>query len=475
MNRLYAVETMPAATGSRADHRLPLAPQEIVRVAQRIAAGVNAPGVSAATGLVASDERTERWVAAVVKDLQAHRGSSLVIAGESQPPVVHALAHAMNQVLGNVGRTVIYTDPVEAAPIDQLQSLRDLTTDMNGGKVDLLVIVGGNPVFSAPADFGFKEALDKVQLRVHLSARDDETSERCHWHIPEAHFLESWSDARGHDGTVSIVQPLIAPLYGGKSAHDMLAAMSDRPERSAHDVVREHWSRAHGGSSPTDPAFESMWRRWLHDGVMPNTAFTQRSLSVRAEALPQPPAPASAPATERMLSVAFRLDPSVLDGRFANNGWLQELPKPITKLTWDNAIIMSPATAERLKVGGRPALQGGEHGQIVSDVVELRRGGRVIRGAVFTVPGHPHECATVHLGYGRWRAGTVGTGTGFNGYALRSSDALWSADNVEVGTDRREAVAGVHAVPPSDGRARRCPGSFARRVHEGPEIGPRGR
>ena len=166
------------------------------------------------------------------KDLQAHRGTSLVIAGDGQPPAVHALAHAMNQALGNVGKTVVYTEPVEAEPVDQLQSLRDLVADMNAGRVDALVIVGGNPVYTAPADLKLAEAMGKVPLRVHLSLYDDETSALCHWQIPEAHFLEAWSDARGYDGTVSIVQPLIAPLYDGKSAHELLAAMSDRPERS---------------------------------------------------------------------------------------------------------------------------------------------------------------------------------------------------------------------------------------------------
>src|SRR5207247_4824325 len=186
---------------------------------------------------------------------------------------VHALAHAMNQTLGNAGRTVIYTEPVEAEPTDQLQSLRDLAADMNAGAVDLLVIVGGNPVYTAPVDLGFAAAMNKVALRVHLSLHDDETSALCHWQIPEAHFLEAWSDARGHDGTASIVQPLIAPLYGGKSAHELLAAMSDRPERSAHDIVRELWfgsgSRRNLAVAPGTEAVERAWRGWRHHGVRP--------------------------------------------------------------------------------------------------------------------------------------------------------------------------------------------------------------
>jgi molybdopterin-containing oxidoreductase family iron-sulfur binding subunit len=429
MNRLYAVEGMPTATGSRADHRLPLRPSDVEAFARQVASAVGAAGVGPGRplGQGPSAETARKWAGAVAKDLQAHRGASLVIAGDGQPPVVHALAHAMNDALGNVGGTVFYTDPVEAEPVDQLQSLRDLVADMNGGRVEMLVVVGGNPVFTAPVDLGFANAMNKVRFRAHLALYDDETSELCHWQIPETHFLESWSDARGHDGTVSIVQPLIAPLYGGKSAHELLAAMSDRPERSSYDIVREHWSHELPGKTIT-PAFEQAWRRWLHDGVVPNSAFTPKTVAVNASALG---AQAAAPQATG-LEIAFRNDPCVLDGRFANNGWLQELPKPITKLTWDNAVLVSPATAERLKAGGRPSVQGGEHGQIISDLVELRYRGRAIRGALFTVVGHPDDCVTVHLGYGRARAGHVGTGAGFNANALRTSDALWFGGGLEV-------------------------------------------
>ena len=308
MNRLYAFESMPTSTGSRADHRLPLRPSQIENVAWSLAAAVGvriarpagADPVASGTNL----DVVEKWIAAVSKDLLARRGAGLVIAGEGQPPAVHALAHAMNEALGNAGRTVIYTDPVEGEAADQIKSLSDLATDMSAGRVDLLVIVGGNPVYTAPADFKFAEALDKVTLRVHLSLHDDETSEWCQWHVPEAHFLEAWSDARGHDGTVTIIQPLIAPLYGGKSAHELLAAMSDRPERSGYDIVREFWAtrrvaadaplrnrrppretaaRPPESTATLTPEFEQEWRRWLHDGVMPNTALPPKVVRVAVE------------------------------------------------------------------------------------------------------------------------------------------------------------------------------------------------
>jgi MoCo/4Fe-4S cofactor protein with predicted Tat translocation signal len=450
MNRLYAVEAMPTPTGSRADHRLVLKASEVEAVARLLAVDV---GVGQSSGANASTARGTptatppdaaarfgKFVDAVGKDLLAHRGRSLVIAGDGQPPAVHALAHAMNHALGNVGATLIYTDPVEAEPVDQLGSLRELVGEMNAGHVDLLLIVGGNPVYTAPADLNLADALGKVQLRAHLSLYDDETSALCHWQIPEAHFLEAWSDARAYDGTVSIVQPLIAPLYGGKSAHELLTTMTDRPERSSYDIVREYWmshtpgsgaARPQAAGGAPSPEFEGSWRRWLHDGIVPDTAYRARTMALNAA--PRSAAPASSPnSAGQGLELIFRSDPSILDGRFANNGWLQELPKPITKLTWDNAVFLSPATAARLKVGGEPAMQGGEHGQITSDVVELRYKGRAVRGAAFVVVGHPDDAATVHLGYGRTRGGRVAEGAGFNANALRTAGAMDFGGGLEV-------------------------------------------
>jgi molybdopterin-containing oxidoreductase family iron-sulfur binding subunit len=423
----------------------------------------------AASAATSVTERVRKFVDAAARDLQAHRGSSLVVAGDAQPPLVHALAHAMNAALGNVGTTVIYTETAEAEPTDQVQSLRNLVDDMSAGKVDALIILGGNPVYTAPADLSLDTAMSKVAFRVHLGLYEDETSAQCHWQVPEAHFLESWSDARGHDGTASIVQPLIAPLYGGRSAHELLAAMSDRPERTAYDLVREFWKVGKD---------DSAWRRWLHDGVVPNTAFAPKDVAVRPAALAGPEQPP--PTNGAGLEISFRNDPTVLDGRFANNGWLQELPKPITKLTWDNAVLVSPATARRLNLGGSPASTGGEHGQIVSDVVELKYRGRSVRGALFVVVGHPDECVTVHLGYGRTRAGHLGTGAGFNVNALRTADALWSGvglDLVATGASSSLACTQYHHLMEGRGMVRavtrdefvRDPAS----VREGDETPPR--
>jgi MoCo/4Fe-4S cofactor protein with predicted Tat translocation signal len=498
MNRLYAVESMPTPTGSRADHRLPARPSEVQAIARAIASAV---GVSGAGG-GGFRPAVQKWIDAVAKDLQAHRGRSLVVAGDDQPAVVHGLAHAMNDTLGNTGKTVVYTQPVEAEPVNHVESLRALAGDMDGGKVDVLLIVSGNPVYTAPVDLKFADAMSKVQLRVHLSLYDDETSALCHWQIPEAHFLEAWSDGRGHDGTASIVQPLIAPLYGGRSAHQLLAALTDRPEQTPYDLVREHWSGrrplAGSGSSRTllpaagagptgvgpytPEQFELEWRRWLHDGVVPDTAFAPKQVSLRsgAGAAMAPPAAAPAPPSSTAFEISFRNDPSILDGRFANNGWLQELPKPITKLTWDNAVIVSPATADRLKAKNAPAFTGGEHGQIVSDVVELRYKGRTVRGAVFPVVGHPDDCVTVHLGYGRTRAGSVGTPGGFNANAIRTSDALSHGAGVEVvhaGEQYALACTQYHHLMEGRGMIRAVTRDEyvqdPKSVHEGDETPPR--
>jgi molybdopterin-containing oxidoreductase family iron-sulfur binding subunit len=426
MNRLYVVETMPTSTGSRADHRLPQRPSAIPVLAEQLASAI----VATSSGANRLDARANKWIAAVAKDLRAHRGACVVIAGEAQPPAVHALAHAMNASLGNVGRTVVYTECVEAEPADQIASLRELIGDMRGGKVDVLMIVGGNPVYSAPPDLGFTDALARVPLRTHLSLHRDETSALCHWQIPEAHFLESWSDARAFDGTASIVQPLIAPLYNGHTSHEFLATMSARPEQSSYDIVREYWKSQSRGQD-----FEADWRRWLHDGVVPDTAFA----AINPGAPQQPPsgqasdARATTPSGSLSnLELSFRLDPSVADGRFANNGWLQELPKPVTKLTWDNAVFASPATLEKLRVANRPAFTGGEHGQIISDIVELRYRGRTVRGPLFEVEGHPDDCVTVHLGHGRVRGGRIASGVGFDANVLRMSDAMWHGGGLQV-------------------------------------------
>jgi MoCo/4Fe-4S cofactor protein with predicted Tat translocation signal len=417
MNRLYVVESTHSTTGAIADHRLALRPSDIAvfacLLAQQLGVDIGPNAESSARGAPLAGQHA-RWLRAVADDLRGHQGAGLVIAGMQQPPIVHALAHAMNQALGNVGRTLFYTDPNAAQPVDQMASLRELAADMEAGLVDLLVIVGGNPIYTAPADLRFAERLAKVKLRVHLGLYEDETAALCHWHIPETHYLEAWGDVRAPDGTVAIIQPLIKPLYGGRSAHELIAVLMGELNPSGYQIVRDHWRRFLPAES-----FEQFWRTALHDGIMAGTARSPRQVEWRGGQIDARQLLASPPQPPATLELSFQPDPTVWDGRFANNGWLQELPKPITKLTWDNAALLSPATAERLGLSNE-------------DVVELRYQGRAVQAPVWIMPGHAEGAATVSLGYGRWRAGQVGTGMGFNAYALRTSVAPWTAVGVEV-------------------------------------------
>ncbi len=412
MNRLYVLETTPTNTGAMADHRLALDPVEIGSFARDLASAV---GVSAGTGGVAVPSGVPaNWIAALARDLQKHRGTSLILAGEAQPPAVHALAHAMNQGLGNVGKTVVYTDPLEVSP--ETDGLGELVKEIDAGQVNALVILSSNPVYTAPADLDFTSRFLKVGLRIHSGLYNDETAELCHWHIPEAHFLEAWSDARAYDGTVGIVQPLIAPLYDGKSQHEMAATLAGENSKSGHDIVRDYWSSQRTARA-SDKQFEDFWETTLHDGVMTGTALPIRAVS--ATLANADSAPAAQVATAGTLAVVFRPDPTIGDGRDANSGWLQELPKPLTKLTWDNAVMLSPTTGQSLGVTN-------------GDVVKLSLGGREVRGPVWIMPGHAIGAATLHLGFGRRRAGHVGNGTGFNTYLLRTTSAAWIASGLRI-------------------------------------------
>jgi molybdopterin-containing oxidoreductase family iron-sulfur binding subunit len=395
LNRFYAVESSPTNSGTKADHRLPLRASEVEPFARAVAFALGVAGAGAAT----APEAAQRWMGPLIKDLQAARGRSLVIAGDGQPPVVHVLAHAMNAALGNVGTTVSYTATAEMRPTNQRAALQELVGEMNAGTVSLLVILGGNPVYSAPADLKFADAMAKVGLRVHLGLHHDETGAQCHWHVPETHFLEAWSDVRADEGTVSIVQPLIAPLYGGRSVHEVMSALSESSPRSSYDVVRSFWM----ANGTVTSSFDQSWRKWLHDGIVPNTAFPANTVTVQAGL----PAATTASGDSDELEIVFRPDPSVYDGRFANNAWLQELPKSLTKLTWDNAALVSPRTADRRML-------------VSGDVVELRQGEARITIPVWIAPGHGDDTLTLHLGYGRTRAGSTANDKGFGVNALRT-------------------------------------------------------
>ena len=433
MNRLYVVESTPTLTGTKADHRLPVAASDVEGFARQLASavGAGAPAASSPPTTAPQTGDTSAWVAAIARDLQAHKGRSVVVPGDYQPAAVHALARAINQALGNAGTTVTYSAGIEAAPAAP-GTIAELAQAMDAGQVEMLLILGGNPAFTAPADLQFGERLSKVGLAIYQGLHVDETAYLCHWNVPEAHALETWGDARAYDGTVTITQPLIAPIYEGRSAYEVLGAFTPQSDRRTLDIVRDYWSRAHGagigGWTLRDASgepfrnTEAFWRRSVHDGFIHGTALA----AGQAEGATAPEAPrpeARSPRPESGLEIIFRPDPTVWDGRFANNGWLQELPKPLTKVTWDTTAWMAPRLAE-------------EQGIRNGDIIDLRYRGASARMPALIVPGHPAQSVTVFFGYGRRHAGRVGNAVGdaqqFNAFLLRTSDAPWFGRGLEI-------------------------------------------
>ncbi len=329
-----------------------------------------------------------------------------MIPGLYQDASVTALAAAINNALGNVGKTVLVsTEPLNPLPSDQIADFKALVADLNADKVEWLVILNANPIYSSPADLDFPTAFNKAKVVAHLGMHADETGQVAHWHIPAAHALEFWSDARAYDGTVSIVQPLIDPLYGGHTAHEVLQVLLNEPLLGSYAAVRETWKTAIKGD------FETGWRKALHAGWIPDTKFDTTGKASADKAFHgQVPTPSSKDAIE----IIFRPDPSIYDGRFSNVGWLQELPKPVTNLSWDNAAIVSGATLTRL-------------GLEEDDILELTVGNGKVKAPVIVAPGHPDNSVTVYLGYGRQAAGRVGSGAGFSAYLIRSADAPFHA------------------------------------------------
>jgi MoCo/4Fe-4S cofactor protein with predicted Tat translocation signal len=396
LNRLYAIESTPTTTGMKAEHRLGLRASEIPAFTAALAAALGVSG-AAASSYAWSEEQT-KFLTALAKDLEAAGGRSAVIPGLYQDASVANLAAAINAALGNSGKTVLTSgDPSVPLPSDQIGDFKKLVADLNAGKVDWLVILNSNPIYSAPADLDFASAFNQAKIVAHLDANLNETGQIAHWHIPAAHYLESWSDARAYDGTVSIVQPLIDPLYAGKTAHDILQALLNEPSLSAYEAVRETAKPLIKGD------FETGWRKALHQGWIDGTAFSTGAAAAMPASVP-------APAAKDALEIIFRPDPNIYDGRWSNVGWLQELPKPVTNLSWDNAALVSGATLTKL-------------GLEEDNIVELTVNGRKVKAPVIVVPGHPDNAVTVYLGYGREFAGRVGSGAGFNAYLIRSSDA----------------------------------------------------
>jgi len=380
MSRLYVAESTYSTTGGAADHRLSLQARRIQALAAALGAEL---GVGTAPA-VSWSEKEQIHVREMARDLREAGERGVVLAGETQPPEVHALTMAINQQLGSIGTTVTLFDPgTEVAP-PQGDALAELVDDMQQGDIDALFAVGVNPVYDAPAELNFEAALDNVADTVHLGLYRNETAQACGWHVPRAHYLEQWGDGRAYDGTLSLVQPLIRPLYDdAHSEIEVLNLLGTGVDAAGYDLVRDQWRER------LDGPFEEAWRRVLHDGYLEGTQF--ETASVDAAEVPS----IGAPQTDE-LEVVFRLDPKLLDGRFSNNPWMQELPHPITKIVWDNVALMSRATADELGLDVQYS-----EGNFYADRIELSINGETTELPVWIQPGYPDGSVGVSLGYGR--------------------------------------------------------------------------
>ena len=411
--RLYAVEPTFTVTGAHADRRLALAPHDIVIFAEALAARL--AGEDHPTNM---DETARAFLDAVAADLGRHHGEVLIVAGERQSPAVHALVHWMNGRLGAMGNTLALIEPVEADVVDNRELLAALAAALHGDAVDVLFVLGGNPAYDAPAEMGFASALRRVPFTVRLGPYEDETSDCCLWHLPESHPLESWSDLRAPDGNASIVQPLITPLFDTRSVHEVVAMLTGGSEQSGHAIVQATWRSAGRG------AFDDWWNQVLRKGVIADTA--QKPFIVEPPAERPRPGMAGAP---QGISLTLAPDASLWDGRFATNAWLQEIPNPLTRLVWGNALSIASGDADRMAIR-------------TGDVVRVEAGGRRIEVPVFVAPGQAAGVVSLPLGHGRKKAGAVGTGVGTNVYPLRTADHLWTVSGASIAkTGRHVALA----------------------------------
>ncbi|MEK0083951.1 TAT-variant-translocated molybdopterin oxidoreductase [Benzoatithermus flavus] len=409
--RLHVAESTPTLTGAMADTRRIVPSARIPALVAVLAAALGRDGAPAAPELSA-DERG--FVSSWASELRAHRGEALLAVGAHQPPEVQALALRVNAQLGQLGRTLLASEPVVWPGAEAAGTLQELVADMAAGRVQALVVLGANPAYTAPGDLDFTAALQKVPWRLHAGLHRDETAGFCHWHLPLAHPLESWSDARTVDGTATILQPTVRPLFGGRSVHEVVALLAGDPWARDREIVRATWR---------DRLDDDAWRAALRQGFVPGTA------AAPVGDLAPSPAPIGLPPAggDRGLEVVIRPDPSIWDGRFANCAWLQELPKPLTKLTWDNVLLVSPALAA-------------ERGLATGDVARITLGDRELRGPVWVQPGQAAHTVTAHLGYGRKRIGRVGQGIGYDAYAFRASTKPWLGTGAEIAAtgDRHE-------------------------------------
>jgi len=437
MNRLYVVESRFTITGGMADHRLRLPSSHVVEytlaLARELVSGeklVPSPGSPQATlrQALASFQPVLKfdpgWIREVAADLRAHAGKGIVIAGRRQPALVHALVFALNALLDNLGKTIELRKP-PARPASG--TLQELISAIDKNDVETLLILGGNPAHSAPADLGFADRLERVPTTIRLGLHADETSRLATWHLPAAHALEAWGDARAGDGSLLAIQPMIEPLFDGRNMLEELARLSKYEPASAYEIVRRAFRKESGVA---EASFEAEWRKFLHEGMSAVGAYPAEKPSLHWDAVARAVTsfrPASVPLSASNLELVLERDAKVDDGRFANNGWLQELPNPITKLAWGNAALLSPATARELGVAD-------------GDLVRLDLDGRSLEIVAMVLPGQADYSVGVALGYGRTACGRVGQEVGYNAYALRTAKTPDVATGMKISRTGRQAT-----------------------------------
>ncbi|HKB77267.1 MAG TPA: Fe-S-cluster-containing hydrogenase, partial [Myxococcales bacterium] len=415
MNRLYAVECALSVTGMNADHRLRIRPSQLVPVALALAAKLgSAGGALASFAPLGAKARLQpaqqRFVDALAADLRRAGREGVVMAGPRSPALVHALAHAINSSLGS--EAVRHQKPLLHDAEAGAEGLRELASEIRSGAVDTLVVTAANPLHGAPYELNLAKAFDAVPNSIYRGLYQDETAQRCAWFIPATHPLEEWGDARAHDGTVTFLQPLVQPLFNGISEAQVLSAFLGEGDKSPYTQLREYWRAARADA-------DQSWEKWISDGFIRGSASPAESPQLRVDAVAAVAQAARLEAGTPRLELNVVPDYRLYDGRFANNTWLQETPDPVTKLTWDNAALMSAATARELGVETR-------------DAVDLGLQGPPVKAAVLVVPGHADGAITVALGYGRSGSEQNAAGVGFDVGPLRRTQAPWGGAGLTV-------------------------------------------
>jgi molybdopterin-containing oxidoreductase family iron-sulfur binding subunit len=401
--RLFMAETTATQTGAKADRRLGIPPSRLPMLARAIVGG----------GEVTLTEAELAWAKEARQALEGARGRSLLTVGRFAPPELHAAALQVNQALGNIAKTCELAPPLGFVP-GSGESFIDLIRDIDARRVATLFVIGANPVYQSPGDIPFGAIYAKVPVRIHAGLHVDETAAISNWHLPLNHALEDWSDARSPDGLATIVQPVVRPMYDTRSVHEIVAALTNDEPVAAQQLVRQGWPQLAAGTA---------WAGALKTGFVGSAAATATAAATPGAATSQIPAPKNGE-----VEVVIRPDPTIHDGSFSNNGWLQELPKPLFKTTWENVVAVSPRLASELKVDS-------------GDMLRVESGGRAVEGPAWVLPGQPESVVTLYLGYGRKRSGRIGTGIGYDAYKMRSAAQPWVAVGTVVPTGAKTKLA----------------------------------